>query len=169
MYFFNTADVRSIFITKSSYLIEVLVGLLFGLVTSVLAWKLIELPYMAEIKTHYGGMIASIKMKPIDIVFVSFCAGFGEEILFRGAIQPAWGVWITSIVFVALHGYLNPTSLKVSIYGLYLLLVIAGIGYMNDYFGLIACIVAHTVIDIYLFAKLSFREKRSETEGVEST
>jgi membrane protease YdiL (CAAX protease family) len=167
MYFFETADIRTLFVTRSSYSIELLVGLLYGLVTSFFAWRLIAHPYMAEIKTHYGGMIASIKMKPADIVFVSFCAGFGEEILFRGAIQPAWGVWITSVVFVALHGYLNPINLKVSIYGLYLLLVIAGIGYMNDYFGLTACDVAHTVIDVYLFTKLSYRGKHDKAEDFE--
>lgn len=167
MFFFDTADVNTLFITRSSYMLEVLVGLLYGLISSFLAWRLIGHPYMTEIKTHYGGIIASIKMKPIDIVFVSFCAGFGEEILFRGAIQPAWGIWITSIVFVALHGYLTPTNLKVSIYGFYLLLVIAGIGFMNDCFGLTACIVAHTVIDIYLFAKLSFKKKQRVLIGDE--
>lgn len=158
MYFFETADPALIFQTRSSYPVEIGIGLGYGLLSGYLAWKLISHPHMDDVRTYYGNIIASIKMKPQDIVFVSFCAGFGEEVLFRGAIQPAWGVWITSFIFVALHGYINPANMKVTAYGLYLLLCIAGIGYIHDIFGLVACIVAHTVIDIYLFHFLSRKE-----------
>jgi len=41
-------------------------------------------------------------------------AGVGEEILFRGALQPIFGIWFTSILFAISHvqyGFLNPATL----------------------------------------------------------
>lgn len=34
---------------------------------------------------------------------MAFSAGVGEELIFRGALQPIFGVWLTSIVFVIIH------------------------------------------------------------------
>lgn len=41
-------------------------------------------------------------------------AGIGEEILFRGALQPVLGIWFTSLLFAIVHvqyGLLNPATL----------------------------------------------------------
>ncbi len=41
-------------------------------------------------------------------------AGIGEEILFRGALQPVFGIWFTSILFAIVHvqyGFLTPATL----------------------------------------------------------
>jgi membrane protease YdiL (CAAX protease family) len=40
---------------------------------------------------------------PIEIVAISVLAGVGEEVFFRGAMQPAWGLIITSLLFGACH------------------------------------------------------------------
>ena len=87
---------------------------------------------------------------------MSFAAGVGEEILFRGAIQPFIGVWPTAIGFVAIHGYLNPMNLKMSIYGILMVVVSAGIGYLFKYEGLYAAITAHFLIDLVLFIKFRY-------------
>ncbi len=34
---------------------------------------------------------------------MAFSAGVGEELVFRGALQPIFGVWLTSLVFVIVH------------------------------------------------------------------
>ena len=41
-------------------------------------------------------------------------AGIGEEILFRGALQPVLGIWFTSILFAIVHvqyGFLTPATI----------------------------------------------------------
>ncbi|WP_420631151.1 CPBP family intramembrane glutamic endopeptidase [Candidatus Leptofilum sp.] len=51
-------------------------------------------------------------------------AGVGEEILFRGALQPVFGIWFTSLLFAVVHvqyGLLTPATLV-----LFLLAVILG-------------------------------------------
>jgi membrane protease YdiL (CAAX protease family) len=40
---------------------------------------------------------------PLEIVVISMLAGIGEEVLFRGAMQPEWGLIITSLVFGLFH------------------------------------------------------------------
>jgi membrane protease YdiL (CAAX protease family) len=44
---------------------------------------------------------------------LSIGAGVGEEILFRGALQPVLGIWFTSILFAIVHvqyGFLTPAT-----------------------------------------------------------
>ena len=87
-------------------------------------------------------------------VLVSVCAGVGEELLFRGALQYWLGVPLTAVVFVALHGYLNPLDWRVSVYGAYMTLAMIGLGVIAAHMGLVAPILAHTVIDIVLIGRL---------------
>jgi hypothetical protein len=58
------------------------------------------------------------------------------------------------VLFVAIHGYLNPKNWKLSIYGAYMCLVIGGIGYLCDYLGITAAIAAHFAIDVVLLYAL---------------
>jgi hypothetical protein len=74
--------------------------------------------------------------------------------LFRGALQPLLGIPITSILFVAIHGYLNPRDWRLSIYGLFMTAGIAWLGYLTDSRGLLSAIVGHTIIDVYLLIYL---------------
>ena len=93
------------------------------------------------------------------IFFVSFCAGFGEEVLFRGVLQPKLGIWLTAVIFVGIHGYLNPNNWRISIYGIYLTIVIALTGYLSRHFGLTTAIITHMIIDVILFYKLAKNNK----------
>jgi membrane protease YdiL (CAAX protease family) len=40
---------------------------------------------------------------PVEIIVISVLAGIGEEVLFRGAMQPEWGLVATSLVFGLFH------------------------------------------------------------------
>jgi membrane protease YdiL (CAAX protease family) len=78
----------------------------------------------------------------------------GEEILFRGAIQPFLGVAVTSVLFVAVHGYLNPKDWRLSVYGVFMTIGIAWLGYLAETQGLLSAIIGHTIIDVYLLIYL---------------
>jgi uncharacterized protein len=135
--------------------IQVVMGLAFGYITAAIGWRLIETQVMLPVRNFFSQMIKNFNLSFPEILFISFCAGVGEEILFRGAIQPYLGVWATAILFVAIHGYLNPFNWRLSMYGLFMTFVIAGIGYLTINFGLITAIAAHSMIDIFLLYKLA--------------
>lgn len=101
-------------------------------------------------------MIKDLNLQWYHILFYSFCAGLGEEILFRGAIQAYIHIWPTAIIFVLLHGYVNPKDLKTSIYGVFLILVSAGFGYMMKYWGIYAAMSAHFIYDVIMFSYLKY-------------
>ena len=74
---------------------------------------------------------------------------------FRGAIQPLAGIWVTSFLFVLLHGYINPRNWPLTIYGLYMVAVIGVLGIFTEHFGIITAITGHIMIDYILLKKLS--------------
>jgi len=134
--------------------VQITIGLVVGFVTAKGAWQIVELPLLKDTKQFFSGLIRPLKLNMLEIVFISICAGIGEELFFRGAIQPILGVWFTSILFVLLHGYLNPFKLYLSMYGAYMVLVIGVLGLLTDHFGIITAMVAHTVIDVVLLKEL---------------
>lgn len=148
-------ELNAFFVGVERIWVQVLVGTVFGTITAMAGWQIVELPIMAKIKTFFGGMIQPLKLSNVQIVFISICAGVGEELFFRGAIQPLLGIWMTSFLFVLLHGYLNPFNLPLTYYGLYMILVIGVLGLVTEHLGILTAMIAHTIIDVILLAKLS--------------
>jgi len=149
-------DIRffSLFQTETAWYIQVGVGLVYGIVAALIGWHIVNQAFLSTTRSFFAKLIQDLNLSITDILFISFCAGAGEEILFRGAIQPYLGVWITAILFVAIHGYLNPMNWRISIYGVYMCLVIAGIGYLCDEMGITTAISAHFAIDVVLLYML---------------
>lgn len=140
--------------------VQIITGTIFGIVTAMAGWQIINLPIMTNTKDFFIGLLKPINLTNIQIIFISVCAGVGEELLFRGSIQPFLGVWMTSILFVLLHGYLNPFNLPLTYYGIYMVLVIAVMGFMTEHIGILSAIIAHVIIDIILLFKIaSFRKE----------
>lgn len=97
-------------------------------------------------------LIRSLRLNIVDILFLSLCAGFGEEILFRVAIQQWLHPILASIAFVAIHGYINPLDLDTTKYGLLVCLFILVLSYaISGEQGLWFCIAAHASYDFVLF------------------
>lgn len=131
------------------------VGMLFGGVAALVAWKIVSLPLLSATRSFFANLFQPLHLSWWAIIYISFCAGVGEELFFRGALQPYLGIWWTSIIFVALHGYLNPWNWRLSIYGIFMTFAIAGLGYLAQHLGLLSAMTAHTVIDIYLLRQLA--------------
>jgi len=140
---------------EESLWMQLAAGAAFGLVSAFAGWKIIETPLLYQTRIFFSKLIKGFNLSFSEILFVSICAGIGEEILFRGAIQPMLGVWLTAIIFVGIHGYLNPFNWRLSIYGVFMTFAIAGVGYLKIHFGIAAAIAAHSVIDIFLLYKLA--------------
>jgi membrane protease YdiL (CAAX protease family) len=133
---------------------QFIAGLITGALAGAMAKFIISLRWMKNVSHTYANLFGNFRLSWSEIIFISSCAGIGEEILFRGAIQPLLGIFITSIVFVAIHGYLNPKKKALFVYGVFMTGVIAFIGWQAERYGLLLAIVAHTVIDVILLYDL---------------
>lgn len=73
------------------------------------------------------------------VLLMGVASGIGEEMLYRGALQPVAGLWITSALFALSHiQYLSPALLIIFVLGLFL-------GVVRDKFGLTAAIFTHAM------------------------
>jgi len=138
---------------------QLLQGSIFGIATAVLAIGLIRTEWFKESRSFFQQFIADLNPSFPEIVFYSFCAGVGEELLFRGGIQPWLGVWLTAILFIALHGYLSISDLSTTVYGILMILVSAGFGYLMVHVGLFSSMTAHFWFDVVMFAYLKWGYK----------
>lgn len=147
--------------------LQILIGIGFGIVTAKAGWQIVELPKLEKTKLFFTQLIRPLRLNFLEIIFISVCAGVGEELFFRGAIQPVLGIWFTSILFVLLHGYLNPFNMPLTYYGIYMVLVIGVMGLMTEHFGIITSMVAHTIIDVLLLSELSRGSLQNEQKQEE--
>lgn len=85
-------------------------------------------------------------------LLLGFGAALGEETLFRGAVQPVFGIPLTSLLFAALHVQYGPSVSLV-----YIFVLAVGLGLLRRYMNTTACLLAHAgyngagVILAYLF------------------
>ena len=141
--------------------LQMLIGVASGLIIAYAGWALIARPFMEPVLMKYAALIGPLMPGTLVRLIVSICAGVGEELFFRGAIQFWLGIPLTAVIFVALHGYLDPRSWRLSLYGIFLTIAMMGIGWQARTYGLLAPMIAHTVIDVVLLAKLVAVWRRS--------
>lgn len=121
-------------------------GIIFGL---VVIW-LTELPYFENALSKYRNILGEIKITRWSAFFLSVCAGVGEEIFFRGALQPLFGIWITAIFFVVIHGYVSFKNWKVNVFSISLILFIVLLGWAARELTLWHAIAGHFSYDLVL-------------------
>jgi membrane protease YdiL (CAAX protease family) len=155
LYFFRDEPLQIILRSSSSIPLQLAIGLFSGTLLGLVAKWLITRSFLNQVGIKYGRIIQNFGISTAGIWFVSFCAGFGEELLFRGAIQPLIGIWVTAFVFVGIHGYLDPRDWKISAYGLFMTVAIAALGYLTEFFGIWTAATAHMMIDVVLFYYLT--------------
>jgi hypothetical protein len=154
---FQNRSIHEIFNEEvKSYQDQLIQGLIFGASASLVIIWLLYHSVMAAPRTFFTSLIKRLKLNLFDVFFVSLCAGIGEEILFRGAIQEWLGIWLTALVFIALHGYISLSDWRITIYGILMVVVSAGLGYLFVHFGLVAAITAHFLIDLIIFVCLKY-------------
>ncbi|MBN8595367.1 MAG: CPBP family intramembrane metalloprotease [Anaerolineae bacterium] len=127
----------------------VAVGLgLYGvLIVLVTAWSALVPPEVMAEQTAASELLArSFNTLPLAFA-VAFTAAVGEEILFRGALQPIFGLILSSVYFVLVHIQytLTPATLII-------LVVSLGLGVLRKRQSTTACIIAHFV---YNFVQLA--------------
>lgn len=125
-------------------------GILFGL---FIIW-LSELPFFENALTDYKTLLSNFKMTIWRALYLSVCAGVGEEIFFRGAVQPFLGIWITAIFFVAIHTYFSFKNWKKNLFAALLTLFIVWLGWGAQEYSLWHAMAGHFSYDFVLLMYL---------------
>lgn len=155
LYYFNTTEFMiPVIIGKMNVWLQLGLGVVGGFVLSGMTWLMGKWKYLDDVNFDYTLRLGIFNFSIQEILFLSFCAGVGEEIVFRGMIQPWLGILTTSFMFIALHGYLSYSSWPKVIFGLILFAVGTLLGILGAYVGLLAAIVAHILYDIVAFQRI---------------
>lgn len=80
---------------------------------------------------------------PVSALLVGVAAGVGEEVLFRGALQPRLGIVFTTIIFGAMH-----VNYALSFSLLSVLIVGIALALLRKYTNTTTSIVTHSAVDI---------------------
>ncbi|MCI0713269.1 MAG: CPBP family intramembrane metalloprotease [Chloroflexi bacterium] len=114
-------------------------------------WSLLVSPETFEAQTEATEAIAE-SINSWGIVFaVAFAAAIGEEIAFRGALQPVFGLWATALLFTAVHIQYTLTPATLIIF-----VVALALGWLREAFNLWAAISAHFVYNFIQLALALF-------------
>lgn len=130
---------------------KTLLGLEFGILYACIAMLAFQNKWIKREIEKQQNTLRDLRLNLFDKLFLSFCAGFGEELLFRSGMQHWAGVWITSIFFIAIHGYFNPKKKGIFLYGIILLPFILALGFSLEKMGIWFAIAAHFSYDLILF------------------
>ena len=145
----------------------ILVGLALGLAYAGLALIAMQAKVFEKLPIRIETIVRRMKLNVLDCIFLSLCAGIGEELLFRSGFQFYLGPIITSVIFVAIHGYLNPFNWRMSLYGLIVLPFIVMISYGFIWYGLWFAISAHFSYDLLLFLVITqSSDEQSEDDSL---
>ena len=129
--------------------------LLFGLGLSALAavgsYVSFRLTAQSESTRKTIAAYARLDLSGLNPVWISLAAAIGEELLFRAALQPLLGVWITSLIFLLTHTpvyqfrKLDKATLvqAAGVFG-----ASAVLGLIYQYVGLLAAVLVHVAIDV---------------------
>ena len=131
-------------------LFQILLGITFAAVywlVSLLGSKFIAARSSTQqIAENYS----RLDLDGLNPLWIALAAGVGEELLFRGALQPLLGIWITSVAFVLVHvrAYrLDTLNKRVLIQSLSIFVIGVALGYIAIYAGLLTAIMVHAGMD----------------------
>ncbi|MCC6802322.1 MAG: CPBP family intramembrane metalloprotease [Anaerolineae bacterium] len=122
--------------------------LLFGVIVIVsMVWTSLVTPEELQQQTAASGQLAQAFNSLPKALALSVMVAIGEEVFFRGAIQPVLGIWVTSAFFVLLHTQYTLTPATVMIF-----ITSVALGWLRERLSTSASIIAHFV---YNFIQLA--------------
>ncbi len=137
------------FPTRADILAGLTVGiLLLGFVIIVgTLWALLVSPQELQQQTAASDQLAlAFNTLPMSLL-LSIIVSIGEEIFFRGALQPVFGIWLTSLLFAVVHTQytLTPATLIIFVTSM-------ALGWLRSRYSTSASIIGHFV---YNFVQLA--------------
>ncbi|MEO5558975.1 MAG: CPBP family intramembrane glutamic endopeptidase [Dokdonella sp.] len=145
---------------RKPYFSALLLGLslpnqiLLGTAVGMLYWVVSLLGYKFVVDRRATRTIAEsysrLDLRGLNPLGFAVAAGFGEELLFRGALQPLLGIWVTSALFVLVHirAYqLDKLDKRVLFQSTSIFAISVVLGYVAAYAGLVTAMIVHAAMD----------------------
>lgn len=84
------------------FLVSLTLGLALGLVVVAMTRLLVARTRWARgLHDEFASIVGQLSSR--EVTQLALSSGFAEELFFRGAMQPALGLWLTSLIFGAVH------------------------------------------------------------------
>jgi membrane protease YdiL (CAAX protease family) len=130
---------------------QLVVGLSLSALAAVASYVSFRLTAKSEATANTIKAYGRLDLSGLNPVWISLAAAIGEELLFRAALQPLLGVWITSLIFLLTHTpvyqfrRLNVATLvqAAGVFG-----ASVALGFIYQYVGLLAAMMVHTALDV---------------------
>lgn len=141
----------SVFRGPTGIATQLLCGLVLSALAAVASYLSFRLTAKSEATANTIKAYGRLDLSGLNPVWISLAAAIGEELLFRAALQPLLGVWITSLVFLLTHTpvyqfrRVNKATLvqAAGVFGASVVL-----GFIYQYVGLLAAMMVHTALDV---------------------
>lgn len=166
---FGVSLVRShslapLFAARAVWWSQLSAGVLVGIVLAVGAGTLfLTAPAFADGRAKASEMFYRAPLSNLDLALMALAAGLGEELLFRAALQPLLGLWLSTALFTAVHYWVPVKGLARALYALFVFTVSLVLGQLLVLFGPLAAMSAHAVVDLILLFLL--RERLAAAPG----
>ena len=166
IHFVQRAPLAALLLAGLPWWQQVLAGAVLGLAAGgVSALTTLRKPGAASVQ-RTAASYARLDLAGWNPLWISLGAGISEELLFRAALQPLIGIWGASLLFLLVHAgaydfrRFDRAALwqAAGVLGMSVLF-----GFTFEHAGLLAAMVAHTVVDVvglYLVLRISSAAKR---------
>ncbi|WP_020403502.1 CPBP family intramembrane glutamic endopeptidase [Gracilimonas tropica] len=127
-----------------------------GLILAAIIYFVITRTSVKDVLSDFSvfNALSNANFSFFDNTQVSLFAGAGEELLFRGAIQPVLGNTLTSIIFIGIHGYFKFKSPIHIAFGAMMFGLSFTLGLLFEHIGLFAAMAAHAVYDLVMLVAI---------------
>ena len=127
-------------------------GVAFGLAISIPSTVVVFfVPLFSSLRRQLLDLVSGLDLGALNPLWIGLSAGIGEELLFRGALQPILGIWWASFIFTLAHfrsGQFHSMNSQKLIYAASVFVAGLFLGYVFLEIGLIAAMVTHAVVDV---------------------
>lgn len=108
-----------------------------GTLTNILQPDKIE-----KLEESISALTSAVNTPAIALI-LALSSGIGEEVFFRGALQPRFGIVLTSLLFTFLHAQYGFTWVLLGVFGMSVVF-----GLLRQRYGTVAAIVAHAAYNL---------------------
>lgn len=154
--YWHDGGLADVFGSEFSIWMQLGIGAGTGIVLSALVYFVITRTPVSEVLSDFSVFkaLSKAQFSIFDNGQLSFFAGAGEELLFRGAIQPLLGNTVTSIIFIGIHGYFKFKSPAHIFFGVMMFVLSFTLGFLFEEVGLICAMAAHALYDFIMLVAI---------------
>lgn len=162
--YWHEGGIATIFSSSLTVWMQLGIGSGAGIILAAVVYVVISFTPVNKVLSDYSvfSALSSTKFSLFDNTQISLFAGAGEELLFRGAIQPLLGNTFTSIIFVGIHGYFKFRSPLHIAFGVMMFGLSYTLGFLFSSVGLISAMAAHAVYDLVMLLALQWKNPKTE-------